>query len=120
MRSAIARSAWAAAVARFGPLAMLLLQAAGTPARSQSEPADLTVVHARLAKLRLELGADDIGLYACRVTASSGDPLVDGFACRAARICTPLQPRSDPRLLACIDDRIIALVVKHDGHAVQR
>jgi hypothetical protein len=87
-------------------LALFAAMAASAPAAATP---DIVVVAEKLRKIRLSADSDDQGrITACRVTVSSGDAKLDGYACEATRVCAAGGVQSSDAVADCVDGRMIA------------
>jgi TonB family protein len=86
---------------------IMLAQTAAAPA----DPADITVVGARLKKIRLSADTNSKGqITRCQVTISSGDAAFDAQACEATRACAAEGAKESDAMTECVDRRMIAFV----------
>jgi hypothetical protein len=89
-------------------IAALLLLAAQPALPAQAEPAaenDIVVIGQRVRKIKFRIKLDKRGQVACRITRSSGDPEIDGFACDAARPCVRPDIVTKAAMEACLAPR---------------
>jgi TonB family protein len=82
------------------------------------EPADITVVGARLKKIRLSADTNRNGLITrCQVTISSGDIAFDAQACEATRACAAEGMKTSDAMTECVDRRMIAFANAQRGQS---
>ncbi len=95
---------------------MMLLAITALLASAQSVPngasaPEVTVMGARLKKIRLNVDADGNGQIAkCEVAVSSGDAVLDAQACEATRNCAAQGIRDGEAMADCVDGRMVAFV----------
>ncbi len=81
-----------------------------------ADAADITVVGARLRKIRVSADTDKKGLITrCQVTVSSGDIAFDAQACEATRACAAEGLRASEAITECVDRRMIAFADTQRG-----
>ncbi len=85
---------------------------ASAPAMPNPAPApEITVMGARLKKIRLNVDADGNGQIAkCEVAVSSGDAVLDSQACEATRNCAAQGIKGGEAMADCVDGRMVAFV----------
>ena len=81
-----------------------------------AEPAEITVVAARLRKIRLSADTNKQGLITrCEVTVSSGDVAFDAQACEATRACAAGGAKTSDAVTECVDRCMVAFVDAQRG-----
>ena len=92
-------------------IALLVATALAAGAPDVKSSSDITVAHARLQRLSLQVDTDDSGkITACRASVSSGDATFDAAACEATKACVNDGAKAGDELAGCVDNRLVALV----------
>ncbi|WP_439469485.1 hypothetical protein [Blastomonas fulva] len=85
--------------------ALVLMQ----PAMVPPAPADeIVVVAERMKRIKLRLSRSKGVLKSCRVRVSSGDPVIDGYACEAVGACMTEGAVKRQPLADCTTDKVLA------------
>ncbi len=85
-------------------LALGLAQASGSPPLPTEE--DIVVTGRRMDRVQIAAGINRLtGKTRCRVTVSSGDPVIDREMCEIAKACGQVKPRKRDLIEACISGR---------------
>ncbi|MDK2758112.1 MAG: hypothetical protein KYX66_15410 [Blastomonas fulva] len=79
------------------------------PAMVPPAPADeIVVVAERMKRIKLRLSRKKGVLKSCRVRVSSGDPVIDGYACEAIGTCMAEGAVKRQPLADCSTDKVLA------------
>jgi TonB family protein len=95
---------------------MIAMIAVAQVQAAPADAADVTVVGARLRKIRVSADTNKKGLITrCQVTVSSGDLAFDAQACEATRACAAEGKQASDAMTECVDRRMIAFVEAQRG-----
>jgi hypothetical protein len=87
----------------------LLALAALQPALATPPPAnEIVVIAERMSRIKLSLSRKKGVLKSCKVKVSSGDPVVDSFACEAVGACMAEGITKQDPLADCATDKVLA------------
>ena len=86
-------------------LALAAIQSAEAPPAPANE---IVVVAERMSRIKLRLSRKKGVLKSCRVRVSSGDPVVDGYACEAIGACMAEGATKRGPLADCATDKVLA------------
>jgi hypothetical protein len=85
-------------------LAITLAQTAAAPPLPTEE--DIVVTGRRMNQVQIAAGINRMtGKTRCRVTVSSGDPMIDREMCEIAKACGQVKPRKRDVIEECISGR---------------
>lgn len=87
----------------------LLALAAIQPSLAAPPPADeIIVVAERMSRIKLSLSRKKGVLKKCKVKVSSGDPVIDSYACEAVGTCMAEGAIKRDPLADCATDKVLA------------
>ncbi|WAC23134.1 hypothetical protein [Blastomonas sp. SL216] len=88
------------------------------PAMAPPAPADeIVVVAERMKRIKLRLSRKKGVLKSCRVRVSSGDPVIDGYACEAIGTCMTEGAVKRGPLADCATDKVLAFYMQRRSAA---
>lgn len=87
-------------------VAALALAAAPEASPSLPTEQEIVVTGRRWNRVQYAAGVNRMtGKTRCRVTVSSGDPVIDRQVCEIAKACGMVRPRKRELIEACVEDR---------------
>jgi hypothetical protein len=99
-------------------LILLAALAVMQPAMASPAPADeIVVVAERMKRIKLRLSRKKGVLKSCRVRVSSGDPVIDGYACEAIGTCMTEGAVKRGPLADCATDKVLAFYMERRSAA---
>jgi hypothetical protein len=86
--------------------ALLLLAAQGASQMPLPTEQEIVVTGRRMSQVQIAAGVNRMtGKTRCRITGSSGDPVIDREVCEIAKACGLVKPRKRALIEACIAAR---------------
>lgn len=93
-------------------IALLILAAIQTAEAAPAPAEEIVVVAERMKRIKLRLSRKKGVLKSCRVRVSSGDPVIDGYACEAIGTCMTEGAVKRGPLADCATDKVLAFYME--------
>jgi hypothetical protein len=93
-------------------IALLAFATIQTAEAAPAPASEIVVIAERMSRIKLSLSRKKGVLKSCKVKVSSGDPVVDSFACEAVGACMAEGITKQDPLADCATDKVLAFYME--------